>query len=207
MPSFSMNSIGNLAAMQPPQQIPMTPAQVAEYTALLRNPRTQPVDLERWSGAHGYSVSNAKDILSFVRQNPHATLSTHFQMVGQSPSSPQQPNGPGLPTRLMGSFNEGRVGTLGQPVDLVNSGLKKLGLPASQRPIGGSEWISSQMHGLGLGAVNQSYAPQSTAEGYGQTMINGLGQAAFEPFGYGKTIARAFEERAVSRRPTLRQPY
>ena len=97
----------------------------------------------------------------------------------------------------MGSLNEGMADTIGQPVDLVGSALKWTGLPMSDKPFMGSDWISSQMHGLGVGAFNKSYAPQSQPEGYGQQIARGVGQAVFEPFGYGKTIAQGFGQAAA----------
>ena len=199
MPLFSMSGNGNDPAggNAAPQQIPMSPAQIADYAALVRSPHTQPADLEGWASAQGHTMTNAADILSFMRQNPQASPADRFQMETPPPSTPSQASSPGLATRLMGSLNEGMADTLGQPVDLVSSALKWTGLPMSEKPIMGSDWISSQMHGLGLGAFNKSYAPQSQPEGYGQQIARGVGQAAFEPFGYGKVITQGLEHAAA----------
>jgi hypothetical protein len=82
----------------------------------------------------------------------------------------------------MGALNEGIADTFGQPVDLVNYGLKAIGVPTSTKPFMGSDWISSQMHRLGTGAYSPSYAPQSNPEHYEQMLARGFGQAAV-PFG------------------------
>ena len=199
MPLFSMSGDGSGPAggNPAPQQIPMSPAQIADYTALVRSPHTQPADLEGWASAQGHTMTNAADILSFMRQNPQASPGNHFQMGAPTPSNPPQASGPGLATRLMGSLNEGMADTIGQPVDLVNSALKWTGLPMPDKPFMGSDWISSQMHGWNLGAFNKSYAPQSQPEGYGQQIARGVGQAAFEPFGYGKAITQGLEHAAA----------
>ena len=110
-----------------------------------------------------------------------SAIQAHFQRSA-GPSNAPQPSGPGLPTRLMGALNEGIADTFGQPVDLVNYGLKAIGVPTAAEPIMGSDWISGAMHGLNMGAYSKSYAPQSGAEHSGQTLARGFGQAAV-PFG------------------------
>lgn len=49
----------------------------------------------------------------------------------------------------LSGVNEGIAGTLGFPVDVVNSGLKAVGLPMSDKPILGSDWIKGKLSGVG----------------------------------------------------------
>lgn len=163
-------------------RLPMSPSQFAAYTALVRNPQTQPAALESWSSAQGYPISNAANILGFVRQNPSASLSNYFQQPPAATSPPQAPSPPGLASRLMGSFNEGIADSVGGSVDMVNYGLQKIGMPTSPSPIMGSDWIRSIMHSGNMGSYSSAFAPQSNPENYGQQFARGFGQAAV-PFG------------------------
>jgi len=158
-------------------KIAMTPDQASEFAALVRNPKTKPAELEAWSNELGHPIANASNILSFVRRNPNAKLSTYFQQDDVQ-GQPVLPNGPALPTRIMGAVNEGIADTVGFPVDLVNSGIRAVGLPASDNPIMGSDWIRSGMHRLGIGEASEGYAPRSGVERYGQAIARGVGQAA-----------------------------
>jgi hypothetical protein len=165
----------------PAGRIPMSPSQLNDYTALVRNPQTQPAALEAWGHAQGYPISNASDILGFVRQNPNATLSDYFQQPAPTPQSsaaPSPPSQPGLASRLMGSFNEGMADSLGGAVDMANWGMKHVGIPTSPNPIMGSDWIRSIMHSGNVGAYSKAYDPQNTPEYYGQQFARGFGQAA-----------------------------
>lgn len=73
------------------------------------------------------------------------------------------------------------AGTLGTPVDLLNLGLRYGVSPllASEQPVGGSEWIGSQMEKMGL--VSPTRRPLAeTITGFaplGMTAIGGLGRA------------------------------
>ena len=163
-------------------RLPMNPSQFAAYAALVRNPQTQPADLESWGKTQGYPISNAADILGFVRQNPSASLSNYFQQPPAASSPAQPPSPPGLASRLMGSFNEGIADSLGGSVDMVNSGAHMIGLPTSPNPIMGSDWIRSIMHSGNMGAYSNAFSPQSNPEYYGQQFARGFGQAAV-PFG------------------------
>ena len=158
-------------------KIRMTPDQASQYTALVRNPATKPGELEAWSQAMGHPIYNGSNILGFVRKNPHALLSTYFQQDDVQ-GQPVLPSGPALPTRVLASVNEGIADTVGAPVDLVNAGIRAVGLPAADHPIMGSDWIKSGMHGLGIGATSEGYAPRSDLERYGQAVARGVGQAA-----------------------------
>lgn len=67
-------------------------------------------------------------------------------------------------------FNRGLANTIGAPVDLVNFGLRKAGLPVSDTPFGGSESIK---RGLGLvGANPDDLKPASTTE----KLLQGAGE-------------------------------
>jgi endonuclease YncB( thermonuclease family) len=157
-------------------KLPMSPIQAREYSGLLHNPKTTPAELEAWAMAQGQPMTNAANILSMVRKNPGAKLSTYFQQRDVM-QTPVQKAGQPLPVRLMGSLNEGIADTLGAPVDLVNAGLGAIGVPVSDRPFLGSQQIRDAMHGLGIGQINEGYAPRSTAERYGQAFTRGIGQA------------------------------
>jgi len=63
-----------------------------------------------------------------------------------------------VPTGL----NEGLADTVGAPVDAVNWGLKKLGLPVSENPFLGSAMIKQ---GMGLIGANPDNAPAQTGPG------------------------------------------
>lgn len=170
---------GNASVPSADGRLAMSPSQFSDYTALVRDPHTHPAALESWSNAQGYPISNAADILSFVRQNPTAALTNYFQ---RPPSATLQPSPPGLASRLMGSFNEGIADSVGGSVDMVNSGMHMIGLPTSENPIMGSDWIRSIMHSGNMGTFSNAFAPQSNPEYYGQQFARGFGQAAV-PFG------------------------
>ena len=62
------------------------------------------------------------------------------------PAQPAQPEPTSTPTSLAGNFfsgfNEGFADVVGLPVDLVNSGMKALGIPTSDTPVFGSAFIN-----------------------------------------------------------------
>lgn len=159
-------------------KLPMTPEQAGQYTALLRNPKTTPAELEAWAASQGQPMTNAANILSLMRKNPGAKVSTYFQQRDVT-EAPVQRAGQSLPVRLMGSLNEGIADVAGAPVDLVNAGLSAIGLPMSDHPFLGSEWWRDNvLHPIGAGQIDEGYAPRSTAEAYGQAFTRGIGQAA-----------------------------
>lgn len=174
--------MGAYSAAGTGSRLPMSPSQFAAYTALVRNPQTPPAALESWSNAQGYPISNAADILGFVRQNPSASLSNYFQQPPAAstaqPAAAAQPSAPGLAFRLMGSFNEGIADSLGGSVDMANWGMNQVGIPTTANPIMGSDWIRSIMHSGNMGAYSNAFAPQSNPEHYGQQFARGFGQAA-----------------------------
>lgn len=86
-------------------------------------------------------------------------------------------DGPWLSTRIMASLNEGMIAdTLGLPVDLMNTGLKAIGLPMGDKPFLGSESIRSGMHAIGVGKLDKSYDPRSKGEAYAQSIARSIGQ-------------------------------
>jgi hypothetical protein len=111
------------------------------------------------------------------------------------PTGPAQNFG----VRQLGALNEGIADTLGFPVDLVNTGLAGLDAGAdallgedgirlsSDKPFLGSESIRSGMNALGIGQVDESYAPRSALERYTQAAARGTGQALIPVLG---TIAK-----------------
>src|ERR1700722_5654709 len=53
--------------------------------------------------------------------------------------------------RVMSKINEESIAdTVGAPVDLINAAMKKLGMPTSEKPVGGSESIKGGMRTLGM---------------------------------------------------------
>jgi endonuclease YncB( thermonuclease family) len=157
-------------------KIMFTPLQARDYDALVRNPNTKPADLEGWATAQGHNIGNADNILSFMRRNPHAQLSSYFQQSDVL-DQPVLPNGPALPTRVLGSLNEGIADTFGFPSDLLFGAINAVGLPTPEQPWLGSASIKSKMHDLGMGQASEGYAPRSGAERYGQAFARGVGQA------------------------------
>lgn len=159
-------------------KIAMTPEQAGEYDALIRNPKTTPAQLEAWAKTQGQAITNAGNILSFVRRNPNAKASAYWQQqdVTNTPVLPDRHN---IVDRTMGAFNEGLADFAGFPVDAVNTALSFTGLPMSDRPVMGSEWLRDYMHKLGIGQMDEGYAPRSDVERYGQALARGVGQSVF----------------------------
>lgn len=85
--------------------------------------------------------------------------------------------GPGFATRQLGAVNEGIASLVGAPVDLANMGLGAIGLPTSDKPFLGSESIKDGMHSIGVGRVDESYAPQSALERYTQAAAEMAGNS------------------------------
>ena len=110
----------------------------------------------------------------------------------QAQTQPAEPKGPvqNVAVRQLGALNEGIADTLGFPVDLVNAGLGALDFGAdkligddgirlsSDKPFLGSDSIRSGMRSLGIGQVDESYAPQNGFEDYSQAFFRGVGQTA-----------------------------
>jgi hypothetical protein len=82
--------------------------------------------------------------------------------------------------------NSALASTLGAPVDLVNAGLRKVGLPVSEKPFGGSESIKSAM-GL-IHANPDAVVPQNEAERIAHGVGEGAGSAVLLPLG-GEALA------------------
>lgn len=157
-------------------KIAMTPQQAAQYTAMLLNPKTTPAQLEGWAKGQGQAITNAANILSFMRRNPHAKAATYFQQADVT-GAPVLPDRHNIVERNLGSLNEGLAEVFGFPVDAMNTGLRLTGLPMSDQPIMGSDWIKGQLHKLGVGQYDEGFAPRSDAERYSQAFFRGTGQA------------------------------
>lgn len=66
-------------------------------------------------------------------------------------------------SRAMAALNRGAIaGTLGAPVDLVNTGLQAFGI-GSERPVLGSEWIGDRMHQAGIVPAQRDPAAELAA--------------------------------------------
>jgi hypothetical protein len=111
-------------------------------------------------------VTRANDAgLSFLSLRLPALIRRAFSLEPAHGNTVQ----PALLGRLGAAFNEGLLAKgLGGPVDLMNGILPYAGVPTSETPFLGSAMISNGMHRLGIGRVDQSYAPRSRAERYGQ---------------------------------------
>lgn len=82
---------------------------------------------------------------------------------------------------VMSTVNEKHIAAmLGLPVDLVNKGLEKIGLPVSDQPLGGSKSIKSGMRALGMS--DEEAKPDTTA---GRIAAETLGAVATAPAGGG----------------------
>ncbi len=89
------------------------------------------------------------------------------------------PQGTGRGNDLLPIVNQGAIaGTLGLPVDMVNSVLRMAGVPVSDRPIGGSASIEAGMARAGQ-AANTPMVPEVgfTPQTPQQYMARGAGQA------------------------------
>ena len=174
-------------------KIAMTPHQASEYLALIRDPDTTPDQLSAWAQSQGQAITNAGNILSFMRRNPNAKAATYFQQADATGAA-VLPNRHNVVERGLGAVNEGIADVVGFPVDAVNAAIGMTGLPASDRPILGSEWIRDQLHKLGIGQADEGYAPRSDAERYAQSFLRGVGQAAIPiggPLAVGSRLAAA----------------
>lgn len=158
-------------------KVPMAADEYREYAALLRDPKTTPEALEAWAARRGRRITNAGNLLAFMRDNPNATIGGEWQQADVT-GEPVLRDGPGVVVRSLGAFNEGLADLLGAPVDLVNAGLGAIGVPVSDRPFLGSESIREGMRSVGIGQFDDSYSPRTDAERYAQAFARGTGQAA-----------------------------
>lgn len=176
-------------------KVAMSPVQQQEYERLVRDPATTPEALSAWLASQGHAGENAHNILSFMRNNPSASPMGYFQQQDAA-GQPVMTNGPGIFTRSISALNEGIADTLGAPVDLVQMGLRPiegwLGITPPEKPFLGSDWIRDRFHDVGIGQLDESYAPRSDAERYWQPFMRGTGAAAV-PFagsiGFGSKLA------------------
>jgi hypothetical protein len=77
---------------------------------------------------------------------------------------------------FMSGLNKGAVAdTLGAPVDAVNWGLRKLGLPVSDKPFMGSGWLTDKMTDAHMVQPTRGW---DKTEHFGELVGSGLGMAA-----------------------------
>lgn len=169
-------------------KVPMTAPQYSEFVGLMRNPKTSPEQLDAFAAKHGRSLGNAPELLSFMRRNPRAIVNNVWQQE-DAVGAPVVKDGQNVVVRHLGALNEGIADTLGAPVDLVNAGLGGLDYLAdkvyddgvrlsSEKPFLGSDSIRDGFHAVGIGQIDESFAPRSTLETYTQAGARGVGQAA-----------------------------
>lgn len=95
------------------------------------------------------------------------------------PTKPYETTGKSMVLNAESGANSALASTLGAPVDLVNAGLRKVGLPVSEKPFGGSESIKSAM-GL-IQANPDNVVPQNEAERIAHGVGEGAGSAVLLP--------------------------
>lgn len=71
----------------------------------------------------------------------------------------------------MNTFNEGMARTLGAPVDLIAGGLRRVGVPVGDNPVGGSASLRSAMQFVGADPINRD------PETMGEAVLMGAGEA------------------------------
>jgi len=102
------------------------------------------------------------------------------------PPKPYETTTRSLGMNALARANETLANTVGGPVDLVNYGLKKAGVPVSDKPFGGSESIKGAM-GL-IHANPDEVQPQNEAERIAGGIGAGVGGALLLPLG-GEALA------------------
>jgi hypothetical protein len=127
---------------------------------------------------------------------PRVTISPANQAIdvlqagidGKLPAAtkPYETTGKSLALNTEAGANNALASTLGAPVDIVNAGLRKIGLPVSEKPFGGSESIKSAM-GL-IHANPDAVVPQNEAERIAHGIGEGAGSAVLLPLG-GEALA------------------
>lgn len=98
-----------------------------------------------------------------------------------APTKPYETTAKSLTLNAESGANSALANTLGGPVDLVNYGLKKIGLPVSDKPFGGSESIKGAM-----GVINANpdkVVPQNEGERIAHGIGEGVGSAVLLPLG------------------------
>ncbi len=105
-------------------------------------------------------------------------IMTDEEFLGAAPTSTSASNpAPSTATSIAAApfvgFNKS-IAALGAPVDVVNWGMRKLGVPVSDEPFLGSEWIKKRALGA-IGANPDDHKPRSTLEHYLQTAGEGAG--------------------------------
>jgi hypothetical protein len=158
-------------------KVPMSPAQLVHYNALLRDPRTTPATLNSWLTSQGHPAENLENTVPFMRANPQAAPNPYWQQRDVT-GAPVQPAGPGFISRVARAGQEGVADTLGAPVDMVQSVLSPLqrafGVTPPAAPWGSSANIRNGLHSIGLGQTDELSAPRSTTESYIQPVVRGL---------------------------------
>jgi hypothetical protein len=122
----------------------------------------------------------------FDQFDDHDTAAT--PLSGKNPFDQFDPNAITEPKSTLATiaeapavgFNKGIAQTLGAPVDLINWGMKKVGLPVSDTPFGGSESIKKSM-GI-IGANPNEYMPNSPLETGLQSFGSGIAGAIAPEF-------------------------
>lgn len=109
-------------------------------------------------------------------------------LAGKLPdvAKPYETTGRSLVLNTEAGANSALASTLGAPIDLINAGLRKVGLPVSEKPFGGSESIKGAM-GL-IKANPDAVVPQNEAERIAHGIGEGAGSAVLLPLG-GEALA------------------
>lgn len=94
---------------------------------------------------------------------------------------------------------EGLARGAGAPVDIVSSGLKQLGVPVGESPVGGAQSIRDLFQSLSGGEAMTDVAPQTTA----QRVVRGGTQALGEAIPATAALALSGPKAAVTAAPTI----
>jgi hypothetical protein len=106
-------------------------------------------------GAIQRTLPKLRQAIEWARRNPRRRGDIVFDMDDQFTFvPPEAPEEPGLGTRIVSAVGRGVADLAGAPVDLVNGTLRTIGLPVSEAPVLGSNWLKENWNVPGSALVN-----------------------------------------------------
>jgi endonuclease YncB( thermonuclease family) len=158
-------------------KVPLSDEQKAGYVGVLTDPNATPDKLDSWYKSQGYPAANVSNVFQYQRR--FGTLAPNYFQQSNALGQPVAPDPVPLGTRLIGSGNEGVASLLGFPGDVVNSVERIAGLNVPQDAWGTSASLKRGFSKMGWNGApgDANWAPKSTAERYGQSIMNATGQA------------------------------
>lgn len=125
-------------------------------------------------GFAGGELAKSDDPFSAGR-NPFAAMGFH-----KDAPEPAKATGTSMAANFAAGTNEGISGILGAPVDAANWAMGKVGLPVSDRPMMGSQWIRDQQarYGGSPDQIQANTAAERIARGVGSGVSSTLVPAA-----------------------------